>query len=120
MLLRLGIRFAYKPNSIIFRKLSQGPQAANVAEPESAHALSEAVCQIQKYEQSLSENFEKSDLNSLVAAFQDMHLRAREHFADNPFWKLFWNSDYFIRELEQVLEENNLIKVEYQVGFSNS
>ena len=68
-----------------------------------------------KIEESLVQNFVKTDMILLQTGLAEIQLVIRQQFADHPFWKLFWSSDYITIDLEYRIGRQQLLKAEYQV-----
>jgi hypothetical protein len=69
-----------------------------------------------EWESFLRKDFETTDLGILQQSFIQSHQVIRESFVRTPFWKLFWNCDYFVDEIKNRLRNHGLIQAEYQVG----
>ena len=68
-----------------------------------------------KIEESLVQNFVKTDLILLQTGLAEIQLVIRQQFADHPFWKLFWSADYLAGDLEGRIGRQQLLRAEYQV-----
>jgi hypothetical protein len=81
---------------------------------KTRRALEASMKKVGKVE-ALVQNFVQSDLIQLQSGLAEIQLVCRQQFADHPFWKLFWSSDYLISDLESRLGRQPFLKAEYQV-----
>jgi hypothetical protein len=88
-------------------------ESLDTSNPQSA--IEKAKSQIEVAESTLVENFVGTDLKVLQQSFVDIQTVVKNQFADHPYWRLLWSSDYFIHDLKAKLEKYDLHKAEHQV-----
>jgi hypothetical protein len=66
----------------------------------------------------LKTDFETVDLPLVHHSFVQQHSIIRDSFLKTPFWKLFWNCDYFVDEVKTRLRNHGLVQAEFQMVFA--
>ena len=96
--------------------LSQPKLAPQLKLANTKEIAEKALQEIDIVESKITDSFRNNDLQVLQSAFLDIQGTTRTHFADNPFWKLFWSGDYFATDLKDKLPRYKLLQAEYQVS----